>query len=230
MQHESQAATCTAIGWNAYKTCKRCDYTTYTEIAALGHDLVQHEAKVATCTAIGWDAYETCKRCDYTTYNEIPAMGHDWDTAEYEWSADHMSVTAKRVCKRDASHIETENVDVSFIIISPTEEIEGSVHYTSSAFSNDAFTVQTKSLVIPALKDMTVIRLPQMLTTIELEAFMNLACQAIIIPEGCTTIGEYAFAGCTNLVYVRIPASVKNYPASAFEGCNEKLVIDWVKE
>ena len=35
--HEAQAATCTDIGWNEYVTCSRCDYTTYEEIAALGH-------------------------------------------------------------------------------------------------------------------------------------------------------------------------------------------------
>jgi hypothetical protein len=37
VSHDAQAATCTEIGWAAYKTCSRCDYTTYEEIAALGH-------------------------------------------------------------------------------------------------------------------------------------------------------------------------------------------------
>lgn len=89
------------------------------------------------------------------------------------------------------------------------------------------FTVQTKTVAIPALKDMSVMRLPNMLAAIEDEAFSNLACQAIIISENCTTIGEYAFAGCTDLLYVRIPDSVTSYPANAFEGCNANLVIDW---
>ena len=75
--HEAKAATCTEIGWEAYQTCSRCDYTTYKELPALGHDYIAHEAKAATCTAIGWDAYRTCSRCDYTTYKEIPALGHD---------------------------------------------------------------------------------------------------------------------------------------------------------
>jgi protein-disulfide isomerase len=48
--HEAKAATCTEIGWNAYETCSRCDYTTYVEISALGHDTQTHEAKAATCT------------------------------------------------------------------------------------------------------------------------------------------------------------------------------------
>ena len=37
VNHEAQAPTCEAIGWNEYETCSRCDYTTYEEIASLGH-------------------------------------------------------------------------------------------------------------------------------------------------------------------------------------------------
>ena len=76
-QHAAKAPTCTEKGWNAYETCSRCDYTTYTELTALNHDLVQHEAQAATCTKPGWNAYETCSRCDHTTYAEQPALNHD---------------------------------------------------------------------------------------------------------------------------------------------------------
>ena len=75
-QHAAKAPTCTEIGWNAYETCKNCDYTTYAELPALNHALEQHEAQAPTCTEIGWDAYETCSRCDYTTYVERPALKH----------------------------------------------------------------------------------------------------------------------------------------------------------
>ena len=77
IEHEAQAPTCTEIGWDAYVTCSRCDYTTYAEREALGHDEVEHEAQAPTCTEIGWDAYVTCSRCDYTTYVEQEALGHD---------------------------------------------------------------------------------------------------------------------------------------------------------
>ena len=77
VSHEAKAPTCTEIGWEAYETCSRCDYTTYVEKAALGHDEVAHDAQAPTCTAIGWDAYVTCSRCDYTTYVEKAKLGHD---------------------------------------------------------------------------------------------------------------------------------------------------------
>ena len=77
-QHEAKAPTCTEIGWDAYETCSRCDYTTRKELPALNHALEQHAAKAPTCTEPGWDAYETCSRCDHTTYTELPALNHDY--------------------------------------------------------------------------------------------------------------------------------------------------------
>ena len=77
-QHAAKAPTCTEIGWDAYETCSRCDYTTRKELPALNHALEQHEAQAPTCTEIGWDAYETCSRCDHTTYTELPALNHDY--------------------------------------------------------------------------------------------------------------------------------------------------------
>ena len=35
--HAAQAASCTEIGWDAYETCSRCDYSTYVEIPIAGH-------------------------------------------------------------------------------------------------------------------------------------------------------------------------------------------------
>ena len=78
IHHEAKAATCTEIGWEAYDTCSRCDYTTYVELTNGGRSLTHHAGKAATCTEIGWEAYDTCSHCDYTTYVELPALGHDY--------------------------------------------------------------------------------------------------------------------------------------------------------
>ena len=59
-------------------SCSRCNYSTFAEKSALGHDLVSHAAKAPSCTEIGWDAYVSCSRCDYSTYVELPALGHDY--------------------------------------------------------------------------------------------------------------------------------------------------------
>lgn len=111
------------------------------------HDLVHHDGQAPTCDADGWAPYETCKNCDYTTYTAIPALGHDWGAAAYEWNADHTKLTATRVCQNDNAHIETETVDVTAeIILTPTCTEMGQTTYTSAAFENSAFMVQTVTL------------------------------------------------------------------------------------
>ena len=64
-------------------------------------------------------------------------------------------------------------------------------------------------------------RLPAMLEEIDEEAFMGMAAEGIIIPDGCTTIGPRAFATCPNLIYVKIPASVTSIADDAFEGSDQ---------
>ena len=78
VNHAAQAATCTAIGWSAYQTCSRCDYTTYQEIPSLGHNIVTDAAVAATCTETGLTAGEHCTRCDYAVAQAVvPALGHN---------------------------------------------------------------------------------------------------------------------------------------------------------
>ena len=42
----------------------------------------------------------------------------------------------------------------------------------------------------------------------------------LVIPEGVTSIGEYAFSGCSGLTSVTIPNSVTTIERSAFNGCS----------
>ena len=141
---------------------------------------------------------------------------------------DNSTVTATRICTRDGSHTETEtDTAVQRIITkSPTSTAKGTFIWQSKAFENECFTVQTKTGgEIPALSEMTTIRLPAGLKTVEANAFEGLAAQAVIIPSGCTSIGSEAFANCPNLLYVQIPASVTIIDNNAFSGSN-RVVID----
>ena len=44
----AKAPSCTEIGWDAYETCTRCDYTTYAELPATGHSYAD-----GVCTVCG---------------------------------------------------------------------------------------------------------------------------------------------------------------------------------
>ena len=149
--HEGKAATCLESGYKAYEDCSRCDYTTYEELEALGHDLTSHEGKEATCLDSGYKAYETCSRCEYTTYEELEALGHNYYDPVYKWSENFDTVTAKRVCGNDETHIEEEAVQTIYNIENaPTCLENGLGIYTSNEFLNTAFKVQKCEVDIPA--------------------------------------------------------------------------------
>lgn len=120
-QHAAKAPTCTEIGWDAYETCSRCDYTTRKELPALNHDLEHHAAKAPTCTGIGWDAYDTCSRCDYTTYAELPILGHDYQavTVDPTCEADGYTVFTCSRCKDSYTADPTDQLGHQFGAWSP---------------------------------------------------------------------------------------------------------------
>ncbi len=78
VEHEAKAPTCTEIGWDAYVTCTRCDYTTYVEKESLGHDY-KAEVTAPTCTEKGYTTH-TCSRCgDSYVDSYVDEKGHSYD-------------------------------------------------------------------------------------------------------------------------------------------------------
>ncbi len=98
---------------------------------------------------------------------------------------------------------------------------------TRNLYSEAELTIASEDLAgkIKQLDGLKVLRLPDSLTAIEEEAFAGSDGEAVIIPEGCTSIGPRAFADCGKLVYVRIPEGA-TVAGSAFEG-SENAVIDY---
>ncbi|MBR5410537.1 MAG: dockerin type I repeat-containing protein [Clostridia bacterium] len=83
VDHEAQAPTCSAVGWDAYRTCTRCDYTTYKERPI---DPDAHEFTVTvvapTCVDTGYTSH-ACKYCRFGYADaETPALGHDLAAVE----------------------------------------------------------------------------------------------------------------------------------------------------
>ncbi|MDE6557718.1 MAG: hypothetical protein K2K39_01280, partial [Clostridia bacterium] len=69
--HEAKTPTCTEKGWDEYVTCKNCDYTTKTELPALGHDWATEWSKDET------NHRHECSRCDEV--NDEAAHGFKWE-------------------------------------------------------------------------------------------------------------------------------------------------------
>ena len=129
------------------------------------HNAKHYEAKEATCTEPGNVEYWYCDRCeDYfldenfekmvakdETVISIDENKHDFGKVSYTWADDYSTVTAKRVCKNNPKHVETETVKTKYeVVTEETEDSDGVGKYNSEAFENENFEVQSKEVKIPA--------------------------------------------------------------------------------
>ena len=135
------------------------------------HTLFGHEAHAASCTTAGNVVYWECLVCDKFFSDsegkneieenswEVKPRKHDFGAAGYTWSDDNTQVTASHTCEAswhndsvDGQKTVTETVGASGEVIKPaTVNEEGTMKYTSEAFSNEGFEVQTKTVPIEKL-------------------------------------------------------------------------------
>ncbi len=126
------------------------------------HTLQKIAQKAPTCLNSGNIEYYKCSVCrncfsDSSASTKIDesstivkATGHKWGTPTYTWASDNSTVTAKRVCQNDSSHIETETVRTTKTGTDPTCEEKGKYKYTA-VFSNTGFIKQIKNVTTEAL-------------------------------------------------------------------------------
>ena len=111
VQHEARVETCMEVGWAAYETCSRCDYTTYAEIPATGHS---HNAIVTapTCTEQGYTTH-TCHCGDEYVDAYVDAIGHNFGEW-YETTAPGCTEKGeeRRDCDR-CDYFETNVIDAN---------------------------------------------------------------------------------------------------------------------
>jgi len=145
------------------------------------------------------------------------ALGSATVTAEGtgESSSVSASVTVRVICAVHSA--------VSDPAVAPTQKETG---LTAGSHCKECGIILVARKIIPALDDMDVLWLPTDLKEIGEGAFAGLACQAVIVQDGCQLIGEKAFENCKNLLYIRIPASVTELAENAFSGCPDDVVLD----
>ena len=109
IHHVGKTVTCTEIGWKDYDTCSRCDYTTYTELSALGH---AYEARTIkpTCTKKGHTLH-TCARCK-TSYTDAVVSSRDhWYSKWLPNSGGTHGVDCRRVGCNHTGKTECEKLE-----------------------------------------------------------------------------------------------------------------------
>ena len=144
----SDNKTCTAT-----RTCSEHESETVTETVNTVYSVV----KAAACEAKGEGKYvATFTNAAFEEQEktvEIPATDHDWAEPTYEWSSDNKTCTAKRVCKNDKAHEQTQSVNtVSKTLKEATCAEKGSVEYTADFGNNNyGFVKQSKTVETAAL-------------------------------------------------------------------------------
>lgn len=139
-------------GWycTGHAKCGYCDWPIEETVKATYTD-------ATNCTEKGSRVYTATfkHKCfkPQTKTETLDPIGHDWGEPEYTWSKqdDGWNCTAKRVCKRDPSHVEKETVKATYEVTTPaTTEKEGEGTYTAT-FKNEDFETQTKTESIDKL-------------------------------------------------------------------------------
>lgn len=84
VHHDGKPAECIKTGYEAYDTCKNCDYTTYKELPILMHNYVETVVP-PTCESNGYTLH-SCTRCknSYRTNEKakLPHKESDWIISE----------------------------------------------------------------------------------------------------------------------------------------------------
>ncbi|MBR4067338.1 MAG: leucine-rich repeat domain-containing protein [Clostridia bacterium] len=61
----------------------------------------------------------------------------------------------------------------------------------------------------------------QAVTQLASYAFYETSVRQVLLPDSITSIGEFAFSGCSRLVSIRLPAQLEELPNGMFESCFE---------
>ena len=168
-QHHESVIPSTGHNWGTPTYSWSSDYSSCTATRVCLNDSSHVDSETvtssfeettgATCENSGVGVYtatfENFAFETQTYQTVISALGHDWDNPTYELIGNDQ-MKAKRVCKRNESHIQEETVSGEYsVITAPTATSEGEGLYTFT-FTNDAFTTQYHHVTIGKLDFATV--------------------------------------------------------------------------
>ena len=237
VSHEAQAPTCTEKGWDAYVTCSRCNYTTYNEIPATGHN---YENSV--CINCGEPGVELELSSDETHYI-VSGLKGDCDETDIIIPSTYrgkpvtsIGSNAFRACTSLTSITMPNSItsigEYAFYNCKGLSSIEIPSSVTSIGDSTFSGCERLTSIIIPSsvtsigafafsyCDSFISITIPGSVASIGSGAFyLCESLTSITILEGVISICSSAFSSCKSLTSITIPESVKSIGDSAFSGC-----------
>ena len=225
----AKAATCTEDGNKEYWTCEHCGKYFLSDdanpetakaveqsefIIPASHKLTKVEAKDPTCTEDGNKEYWTCEHC-----------------GKYFLSDDTNPKTAKAVEQAETVIPALKHKNETLRgAVKPTETEPG---YSGDRYCPDCDTVLEKGYTywnegnltwkLDADGTLTISGTGAMkdydIENNKSPVFKNSNVKKVVIEDGVTSIGAYAFYSCDNSISITIPSSVTSIGDSAFAAC-----------
>ena len=248
IEHKAKDPTYTEVGWNAYVTCKNCDYTTYKELPVLPAP-EPTEGLVFTLNSDGTE-YSVTK---YTgtatevfisaTYEGKPVTAIGKSAFSYCTSLVSIHIPNSVIFIDDNAFYNCDSLTAITIpdsVISISEwaflECDGLINievdnnnpsYCSvdgNLFDNNKTTLMRYA---PG-KEATEFTVPDGVISIGYAAFSGCRnLMSITITDSVTSIDSYAFYYCKNLVLVTIPDSVTDISSYGFFGCTKLETVNY---
>lgn len=86
-----------------------------------------------------------------SSQSQTSTHNHTWGEVTYVWANDNSTCTAKRVCKDNQEHVETETVNSTYAVVEAAKcESDGKGRFTADFKTNEAFKDQTKDIKLEA--------------------------------------------------------------------------------
>ena len=206
IEHVAQVPTCSEVGWDAYVTCSRCDYSTYSEIST-GHNFQQSD----TCENCGQNIADVAVDC--------------FDMSATEDDNIKCYVIPRQDDKCDAYIKGTgvmKDYTVMDVLVNNIPLRKGGYTIVSAYISSDVTSIGSCAFI--GCSSLESITIPDSVTTIVDGAF--LACSSltsITIPDSVTTIGDSAFAYCTSLTDVYYTGTEEQWNNITIDDYNSDL-------
>ena len=248
-KHEETAATCTTLGNHTYYFCTTCKKafldvagkreTTVKEqtVDALGHAMVLHDTQAAGCGKPGNAKYYTCRICgnSYKDYQgtqattpeaeTIPALAHLMvKTAAVAPTHTHSGNRAYYTCTRCAKLFQDPNGTRQTTL--EAETLPRLPGIDSGTCGDLQWLLSDENILTISGEG----RIPDYSGT-------NLApwyayhkqIKGLVLEEGVTAIGSFAFYDCGALTEVQFPKTLRMVGSSSFAYCDSLRLLDLSK-
>ncbi len=200
--------TCIEEGYTTY-TCTLCGYSyTSDKVPAQGHSPVLVGAKDATCTTDGYTGDKICSVCKMVLSKgeNIAHFGHEYKNGK---CATCGAIDTDNVIDSGYCGGEGDGTNLTWTLYkNGTLEISG----TGAMASWNTYYGDRKASDAP--------------WSYHNGEYINKKITSIVISEGVTSIGHYAFVGCDSLTDVQLPKSVTSIKEAFYEcGGSVDLVL-----